>query len=170
MKNEKNMIDTAYRVGRSLGLLQKIKKEIVVQQHEESLESAKDNSIIDFAMTSIFLYALIVELTIKGLWSYENCGKEHQHTHNIANIYSKLEHSTQTQIKIIYDSSCKYYTQVISKGEQQLGGKNIQVEMASLVEALEWNEEAMVNFKYDLTPRGKTIPAGVIWDCETIEL
>ena len=134
----------------------------------ESREDAKSNSRYDFTMTSIFLYALIVELTIKGLWSYENCGAEPEHTHHIANIFSDLKHDTQTQIETIYESSCECYTQVMADGEQQLGKERIQVEMASLSEALQWNADAMVHLKYDQMPFGKTVPAGAMWDGDTI--
>ena len=40
--------------------------------------------------------------------------------------------------------------------------------MASLEEALQWNADAMIRLKYDLTPRGKTVPSGAMWDGETI--
>ena len=52
-------------------------------------------------MTSIFLYALIVELTIKGLWSYENDGAEAEYTHHITKIFSELETGTRAQIEAI---------------------------------------------------------------------
>ena len=168
MKNKRSMIDTACAVERSLRRLQAASSRIAVGLPGESREDAKSNSQFDCAMISIFLYALIVELTIKGLWSYENCGAEPEHTHHIANIFSKLKHDTQTQIETIYESSCECYTPVLSEGEQRLGKEGIQVEMASLSEALQWNADAMVHFKYDLTPRGKTVPAGAMWGGDTI--
>ena len=122
----------------------------------------------DFGMISIVLYALIVELTIKGLWSYENGRAEPEHTHHIANIFNRLQRGTQTQIKRIYESACERYALVQSEGRQQLGKERFQVEMASLEEALQWNANAMIHLKYDLTPRGKTVPAGAMWDGETI--
>ncbi len=164
MKNERNMIDTACQLGRSLRVL----LEIAIQRPGESREDAEDRSRLDFGMTSIVLYALIVELTIKGIWSYENRDAEPEHTHHIANIFNKLQHGTQTQIKRIYESACERYALVLSEGRRQLGKERFQVEMASLEEALQWNANAMIHFKYDLTPRGKTVPAGAMWDGETI--
>ena len=164
MKNERNMIDTACQLGRSLRAL----LGIAVRRPGESREEAEDRSRLDFGMTSIVLYALIVELTIKGLWSYENGRAEPEHTHHIANIFNKLQRVTQTQIKKIYESACEPYALVLSEGKQQLGKERFKVEMASLEEALQWNANAMIHFKYDLTPRGKTVPAGAMWDGETI--
>ena len=164
MKNERNMIDTAWQLGRSLRVL----PAIVAQRPGESREEAEDRSRFDFGMTSIVLYALIVELTIKGLWSYENGRAEPEHTHHIANIFNRLQRDTQTQIKRIYENACEHYALVQSEGKQQLGKERFQVEMASLEEALQWNANAMIDLKYDLTPRGKTVPAGAMWDGETI--
>ena len=79
MKNKRSMIDTAREVGRSLRCLRPTGPGIVVGLPGESREEAESNSIHDFGMTSIFLYALIVELMIKGLWSYENRGAEPEH-------------------------------------------------------------------------------------------
>ena len=72
MKNKRSMIDTAWGVGRSLRCLT---RGIVVLPGERR-EEAESNSRLDFGVTSIFLYALIAELTIKGLWLSENCGAE----------------------------------------------------------------------------------------------
>ncbi len=162
------MIDTACQLGRSLRCLRALGPRLVVAQPGESREAAEDRSSFDLGVTSIFLYALMVELTIKGLWSYENFGAEPKHTHHIENIFSKLQSGTQTQIETIYESNRKHYTRVLSEGKHQLGEERIQVEMASLVEALQWNANAMVHLKYDLIPRGKTVPAGAMWDGETI--
>ncbi len=164
MKKERNMIDTACQLGRSLRVL----SAIAVQRPGESREEAEDRSRLDLGMTSIVLYALIVELTIKGLWSYENGRAEPEHTHHIANIFSRLQRGTQTQIKRIYESACERYALVQSEGRQQLRQERFKVEMASLEEVLQWNANAMIHLKYDLTPRGKTVPAGAMWDGETI--
>ena len=103
MKNERSMIDTACQLGRSLRAL----PEIVLQRPGESREEAEDRSSFDFRMISIVLYALIVELTIKGLWSYENGRAEPEHTHHITNIFNRLQRGTQTEIKRIYESVCE---------------------------------------------------------------
>ena len=160
------MINTACQLGRALRALPRI----VVARPGESREEGENSSRLDFGVTSIFFYALVVELTVKGLWSYENRGAEPKHTHQIENIFSELQRGTQTQIETVYESNRKYYTRVLSEGKRQLGEERIRVEMASLVEALQWNANAMVHLKYDLVPRGKTVPAGAMWDGETIWL
>ena len=137
---------------------------IAVRNSGESEENAKNMSIYDNGVTSVFLYTIIVELTIKGLWSYENGGVEPEHTHDIQKLFDQLTRKTQSQIKSIYNNICRSYKQAILAGKQKLGAGNIQVEMASLKEALQWNERAIVALKYDLELKGKTVPAGVIWD------
>ena len=156
MKNERNMIDTACQLGRSLRVL----SAIAVQRPGESREEAEDRSRLDFGMISIVLYALIVELTIKGLWSYENGRAEPEHTHHIANIFNRLQRGTQTQIKRIYESACERYALVQSEGRQQLGKERFQVEMASLEEALQWNANAMIHLK------GTSINGGIRYFCD----
>ena len=168
MKNKRNMIDTACQLGRSLRCLRATGPSIVIARPGESQEEAENSSRLDFGVTGIFLYALIVELTIKGLWSYENRGAEPERTHHIVNIFSKLNRGTRTQIETIYESNRKHYTRVVSEGKRQVGEERIQVVMASLLEALQWNANAMVHLKYDLIPSGKTVPAGAMWDGETI--
>ena len=127
MENQRNMIDTAYQLGRSLRCLQATGP----TRPGEIQEEAENNSRLDFGGTGIFLYAMIVELTIKGLWSYENSGTEPEYTHHIVNIFSKLNRDTQTQIETIYENNRKYYTRVVSEGKRQVGEEKIQVVMAS---------------------------------------
>ena len=38
--------------------------------------------------------------------------------------------------------------------------------MANLDEALKWNECAVKDLKYDMAPRGRSVPAGIFWDSE----
>lgn len=168
MKNKRSMIDTARQVGRSLRGLRATGPGIAVALAGEGREEAENGSRLDFGVTSIFLYALIVELTIKGLWSYENGGEEAEYTHHIEKIFRELQSGTREQIEAIYEGNRKHYTRVVSEGKQQLGEEGIQVEMASIEEALQWNANAMVDLKYDLLPSGKTVPAGAMWDGETI--
>ena len=37
-----------------------------------------------------------------------------------------------------------------------------------LKNALDWNNDAIKNFKYDLTPRGRSVPTGMFWSSETM--
>ena len=160
MSNEINMIYTACQLERSLRGL----RVIAVPSFGESREEAETNSKLDNGLVGIVLYTMIVELTIKGLWSYENNGKEPEPTHDIQKIFNQLKRSKKSHIKKIYNKICRSYIQAISVGKQKLGEDNIQVEMASLEEALQWNKDAMVHLQYDLNLKGKTVPAGAIWD------
>ena len=85
----------------------------MVARHGENREEAEDNSSFDFAVTGIFLYALVVELTIKGLWSYENRGAEPRHMHHVANVFRELQGATQMQIETIYEGNSKHYTRIL---------------------------------------------------------
>ena len=138
------MIDTACQVGRSLRGLRATRPGIVVARAGESREEAENGSRLDFGVTRIFLYALIVELTIKGLWSYDNRGAEAKYTHHIENLFSELQSGTRAQIEAIYEGNRKHYTRILPEGKRQLGEEGIQVEMASIIEAMQWNAKAMV--------------------------
>ena len=111
------------------------------------------------AMTRVVLYAIVVELVVKHLWE-ERYGTKASHIHNLHGLFGELEPETQRQIRTIYDECCREY-----EAEQQLGPD--AVAMANLEEALQWNEEATKDFKYDLTPNGRSVPTGMLWDSNT---
>ena len=38
--------------------------------------------------------------------------------------------------------------------------------MANLEEALDWNKDAVKNFKYEMTLQGRSVPTGIFWTSE----
>ena len=119
------------------------------------------------ALTRVVLYAIVIELVVKHLWE-EECGTEAPHTHNVHGLFGELKPETQHQIRTIYDACCREYEAAIKAGKQQHGPEAVAVNMANLEEALQWNEQAVKDFKYDLTPRGQSVPTGMFWDSELL--
>ena len=58
----------------------------------------------------------------------------------------------------------KQHAHVVQAGSDKTKG----VAVASIQEALAWNDKAMVSLKYDLKPRGVTIPANAMWDGDMV--
>ena len=50
---------------------------------------------------------------------------------------------------------------------EQHGWGKIQVEMATLEEALTWNKTAIKDYKYDVRLDGRAVPCGLIWGGES---
>ena len=61
---------------------------------------------------------------------------------------------------------CQAYTDAIAAGQQQHGAEAVAVNMASLEEALRWNGEAVKNLKYEMAPRGRSVPTGMFWSSD----
>ena len=40
--------------------------------------------------------------------------------------------------------------------------------MANLEEALQWNQGAVKDLKYEMTPRGRSVPTGLFWDSDYV--
>ncbi len=133
-----------------------------------SIEAAKDRQRVGTALTRVVLYAIVVELVVKHLWEEEHGPKaQAPHTHNVYELFKALESTTQRQMETIYDACRREYEAAIKAGKQQHGPEAVAVKMANLEEALQWNEQAVKDFKYDLTPRGQSVPTGMFWDSET---
>ena len=56
----------------------------------------------------------------------------------------------------------------IDIGQRQHGAEAVVIEMADFEEALQWNEDAVKNLKYEMTPRGQSVPTGIIWNSKRI--
>ena len=80
----------------------------------------------------------------------------------------QLRQNTQRDVKILYNQCRHTYKRAIATGQQQHGAEVVAVEMANFNEALQWNEEAVKNLKYEMTPRGKSVPTGIIWSSQRI--
>ena len=128
-------------------------------------EAAKDRQIQGAALTRVVLYAIVIELVVKHLWEEEH-GTNAKYTHNVHELFGELKPETQRQIKTIYDACCHEYETAVQAGKQQHGPEAVAVNMANLEEALQWNEKAVKDFKYDMTPRGRSVPTGMFWDSE----
>ena len=133
----------------------------------KDVATAKDRQMIGNALSAVILYSIVVELVIKHIWEVEH-KRSAEHTHNVLGLFKDLDSATQGEITRIYDECCPAYEEAVRVGVQQLGDASIQVEIANINEALEWNESAMKNFKYDLTPQGKSVPNGLFWSSDTI--
>ena len=79
-------------------------------------------------------------------------------------LYRDLAPDTQTAIEAIYERCREHHENVVEAGSDKTKG----VAVASMQEALAWNDEVMVSLKYNLRPRGVTIPANAMWDGDTV--
>lgn len=132
-----------------------------------SVEAAVDRQRIGAALTATVLYAIVVELVVKHCWERET-GKAAPHSHNVNRLFQELSSKTQLDMETLYEQCCLPYAEAVRSGQRQLGHGTVAVEIASLKEALQWNEDAVKNLKYDLTPRGRSVPTGLFWSRETV--
>ncbi|MXY33004.1 MAG: hypothetical protein F4Y60_02735 [Boseongicola sp. SB0664_bin_43] len=133
----------------------------------DTLRDASDQQRIGTALTCAVLYAIVVELVVKYLWEQEN-GQTAAYNHNVQNLFEQLSEDIRHDVESLYERCCQAYKNAIDIGQQHLGAEVVAVEMASLAEALQWNEEAVKNLKYELTPRNKSVPTGIFWSSESV--
>ena len=132
-----------------------------------SVNAALDRQKIGSALTSAVLYAVVVELVVKHIWEQEH-GKAAAHSHDVHRLFRALSLQTQRDVEALYNSCCVKYKAAIQVGEQQHGAEALAVDMASLAEALQWNKDAVKDLKYEMTPRGRSVPTGIFWNAETV--
>ena len=132
-----------------------------------SVEKAQSDQRLGNALTGVVLYTITVELVIKHLWEKEK-GSVAKPTHNILALFLELSPETQNNVRRLYDESAVAYEAAVAEGIKQLGPKVMSVSIASLEDALEWNADAIRNFKYDLTPKRQSVPTGMFWTSETM--
>ena len=123
---------------------------------------AVDQQVVGAALTAAVLYAIVVELVVKDIWEQENA-RTAEYAHDVHSLFQQLNPETQCAISALYDKCCRKYKQAIQDGKQQHGRKAVAVKMANLEAALKWNENAVKNLKYELTPRGRSVPTGLFW-------
>ncbi|MDE0331139.1 MAG: HEPN domain-containing protein [Nitrospinae bacterium] len=172
-KNNKShamrLLESARYFKRVSALMQGIRgKRVVIALPGEGKEDAEDRSIRDFGMVRVYLYAVIVELSIKAIWSFENQGQEPKHHHDVSALFRQLNKETRDRIKDLYIAVCSAYHNAVFAGMHQHGKDSMQVEMAMLEEALTWNKTAVKDYKYDFELDGRTVPCGAMWDGETV--
>ena len=128
-----------------------------------SVDSALHRHRIGAALTSAVLYAIVVELVVKHMWEQEH-GKTAAYRHNVHRLFQALSAQTRCHVVALYKECCDNYKAAVQAGKQQLGRGAVQVNMADLDEALQWNEGAVKDLKYEMTPSGRSVPAGLFWD------
>ena len=160
----RRLIDAANQHARTV---QALKGGLALRRPGESVQEAKDRSRFDFGVSCVFLHAVIVELTIKGLLWHET-GTEPDYTHDIKGLFGDLKSATQAQIEALYEKCRLPYARASIHANQQWGEEGVHVEVASLQEALQWNERAIRDLKYDLLPHGKSVPTGAMWSANVL--
>ena len=130
-------------------------------------EEAIAQQRIGSALTCAVLYPIVVELVLKHIWEQEQ-EQSVVRNHDVRSLFVQLRQETQHEVRIIYDQCCQEYKNAIEIGQQQHGTEVVKIDMATLEEALRWNEDAVKNLKYEMTPRGKSVPSGIIWNSENI--
>ena len=129
-----------------------------------TIEDGMDRSRYGMGMGRLVLFAVIVELCIKGLRLLEEPTRQIVRRHVVVELYRDLTPDTQAAIEAIYERCREQHAHVVQAGSDKTKG----VAVASIQEALAWNDKAMVSLKYDLKPRGVTIPANAMWDGDMV--
>ena len=119
-----------------------------------------------------FLYAMVFELSIKIIWEIEQ-GKEPSYHHNILPLYRQLSQASQQKISDMYDIQISNMEKFISEcnGRRNRGGEivNLKLDLQSLEDALEVNEQIVKNFKYDGQLNGKSsVLCSIMWADDTM--
>ena len=131
------------------------------------VNDAIDKQKLGAALTCAVLYAIVVELVVKHIWEQQQ-DKEAKHLHNVHCLFQQLEPKTQRDVLALYDKCCRAYKKAIQTGKQQHGSETVAVDMANLEEALQWNDHAMIHLKYEMTPRGRSVPTGIFWNSKRL--
>ena len=131
-----------------------------------TLNDAVDRQRIGTALTCAVLYPIVVELVVKHIWEQEQ-GRSAAYNHNVHCLFVQLRPETRRDVETLYDKCCQAYKSAIDIGQQH-GAEVMAVDMADFEEALRWNEDAVKNLKYEITPRGQSVPTGIIWSSQRI--
>ena len=83
-------------------------------------------------------------------------------------LFVQLSSEIQRDVEALYNRCCREYERAINAGQQQHGAGAVAVDMATLEEALRWNKDAVKDLKYEMTPRGQSVPTGIMWSSERI--
>ena len=132
-----------------------------------SVNAALDRQRIGAALTSAVLYAVVVELVVKHMWEQEH-GKTAEHSHDVHRLFRALSSQTQRDVEARYNNCCVEYKASVQAGTQQHDSGAVAVDMANLEEALQWNQGAVKDLKYEMTPRGRSVPTGLFWDSDHV--
>ena len=95
-------------------------------------------------------------------------GKTAEHSHDVHRLFRALSSQTQRDVEALYNNCCVEYKASVQAGKQQHGSGAVAVDMANLEEALQWNQGAVKDLKYEMTPRGRSVPTGLFWDSDHV--
>ena len=133
----------------------------------DTVHAAVDRQKYGAALTCAVLYPIVVELVVKHIWEQEH-GKTAKYHHNVHSLFMELGPDNRRDIETIYDQCCRAYKSAIDMGQRQHGAEVVAVDVANLKEALRWNKEAVKNLKYEMTPRGQSVPTGIFWSSKRV--
>ena len=131
------------------------------------MDDALDRQRLGTALTSAVLYPIVVELVVKHLWEREH-GTTAPRSHDVHRLFEQLRPDTRRAVGALYAACCQAYTDMIAAGQKKHGAEAVAVNLASLQEALRWNEEAVKNLKYEMAPSGRSVPTGMFWSSDRI--
>ena len=132
-----------------------------------SCEAAVERQRIAAALTNAVLYAIVVELVLKHIWEQEH-GETAEHTHDVRRLFRTLSSRTRRDVEALYNTCCGKYRAAVDAGQREHGPGAVAVDMANLDEALQWNQHAVKNLKYEMTPHGRSVPTGLFWSSDTV--
>ena len=104
---------------------------------------------------------------MKHIWEQEH-GKEAEYTHDVHRLFRALSSQTQRDVEGLYHTCCSEYEAAVVAGKREHGPRAVAVKMANLDEALQWNQDAVKKLKYEMTPRGRGVPTGLLWDSDHV--
>ena len=115
---------------------------------------------------------MVFELSIKIIWEIEK-GKAPPYHHNILCLYRQLSQASQQKISDMYDDQVFNMEKLISECNRRRnkGGEivNLKVDLQSLEDALEVNEQIVKNFKYDGQLNEKSsVLCSIMWAGDTM--
>ena len=139
--------------------LHELTPNFVIGSSPEEAKAKRDDTVLGKKLVTHFLYAMVFEISIKIIYEIEQ-GKEAPYHHNILRLYKKLSPASQQKISHLYDVQVSNIKDIISKcnGSRNRAGQivNIKLDLQTLEDALEVNEQTVINFKYDGKIKGKS--------------
>ena len=133
----------------------------------DTLRDAVDRQRYGTALTCAVLYPIVVELVVKHIWEQEHA-KTAAYRHDVHSLFMQLSREIRRDVEALYDECCRAYKSAIDIGQQKHGAGVVAVNMANLDEALRWNEQAVRDLKYEMTPRGESVPTGIFWSSNRV--
>lgn len=152
--------------------LHELTQNCVIGSSPEEAEEKKDDTALGKKLVTHFLYAMVFELSIKIIYEIEQ-GKEAPRHHKILCLYKDLSDKSQQKIADLYDIQVSNMKKVISQynGGRNRGGKivNLKLDLQTLEDALEVNEQTVTHFKYDGKINGKSsVLCSTMWTKDRI--